>query len=391
MDESCKTCGLKEFVTENHERICISCGDVIEELDVVGRLCSLPDNDTVVDSFRNKGYEANQRLTGRIRNETNCIATKRKINRNRIVDDMRKVVKQFIKHPAAIDETMDLVESTFLSFTGRLLTCKKIGLVGACVYYMSAKHQLGISLHDICNATGIKMKVMSSCLKNVRQLCPDFEYERPNIKDLVRKYVDELANKHYDLNSLDISAPTRSGFNHKANRNEIKPLIDPEDRVVLQNRVMLLIDLFEAMHPYNQPSPQSLIVAVIYHAWKSLDTFKMIAVNLSSSVHDSPSNEAVTEFGDDQQISDMAMRVKHTISYEKFCHICNLRYSSNGYRIVSKLQSSLLMLGKYLGDVNKINLPWFLKDIIDNSAHLIQEHMRSEPSGGEKHDTIKPD
>lgn len=381
MNLPCHSCGSSDFALENCERICTNCGDVQEEFADQGRLCILADNEAVADSYRNKNYEANERLTSRIRGETNSADTKRVISRQKLLDEMRRIVKQLIKHPSAVDETMELVNSTFQAHQGRLLNNKKLGLVAACIYYLSAKHQLGISLADICKTMNIKMKIISVSLKQVRQLVPQFEYERPNIKDLVKKYIDELATKHYDLNSLDQMSPIKGESNKKP--KEPQPLIDNEDRMVLQNRVMLLIELFEAMHPYNQPTPQSLTIAVIYHAWRSLDTFKMIAVNLGSRIQSSSSvpeiPEDVNDYEDNQSHPKMT-RVKHSISFEKFCQICNLKYSSNGYKIVSKLQSSLLMLGKYLGDVNKINLPWYLKEIIENSPHLIQEHMRAENS-----------
>lgn len=385
MEGSCRTCGSDQLIVENHEQVCTNCGDVVEEFAGASRLCAVPDGDAVQDSFRNKKYEANQRLTGRIRNETNCAETRRKIDRDRVVDDMRKIVKQFMKHPAAVDETLDLFKAVAKAHQRRLIANKKLGFVGACIYYVSAKHQLGISLHDICKTTNIKMKVISSSLREVRLLCPEFEYERPNIKDLVKKYVDELANRHYDLNAFE-SDPTSSAH------IEPRPLIDPKDRIVLQNRVMLLIDLFEAMHPYYQPTQQSLVAAVIYHAWKSLDTFKMIAINLSTSIQTLSSIERSLDINDDdkcehssvpsddelQRLENKALMVKHSIRYEKFCQMCKFKYSSSGYKLACKLQSSLLMLGRYLGDVNRINLPWYLKDIIENSAHLLQEHMRTE-------------
>lgn len=380
MSNPCKACESADFTVENCEKICTNCGDVQEEFADEGRLCMIPDNDANVDSYRNKKYESNQRLTGRIRGETNNAETRREICREKLLEEMRKVVKQLVKHPSAVDETMDLISATFQAYKGRLLNSKKLGLVGACIYYLSAKHQLGISLSDICKVVNIKIKIISICLKQVRQLCPKFEYERPNIKDLVKKYIDELATKHYDLTTLEAANQT---INSSQWTPSIQPqsLIDQKDRIVLQNRVMLLIELFEAMHPYNQPTPQSLITAVVYHAWRSLDTFKMIAVNLSSGIQSTsiqtPSSEQIPD-SDEQQMNRKAIRVKHSISFEKFCQICNLKYSSNGYKIVSKLQSSLLMLGKYLGDVNKINLPWYLKEIIENSPHLIQEHMRTE-------------
>lgn len=379
MNSYCNSCNSSDFTIENCERICTNCGDVQEELAEDGRLCILADNEAIADSYRNKSYEANQRLTGRIRGETNSADTKRMISREKLLDDMRRVVKQLIKHPSAVDETMDLINSTLLAHKGRLLSNKKLGLVGACVYYLSAKHQLGISLTDICKTMNIKMKVISVCLKQVRQLVPQFEYERPNMKDLVKKYIDELATKQFDSSYLGQMSPTKGG--RARIPKEPQPLIDNKDRIVLLNRVMLLIELFEAMHPYNQPTPQSLIVAVIYHAWRSLDTFKMIALNLGSRIQgcvSKPESQEDHDNYEDDQFHLKGTRVKHSISFERFCQVCSLKYSSNGYKIVSKLQSSLLMLGKHLGDVNKINLPWFLKDIIENSPHLIQEHMRSE-------------
>lgn len=392
MDLVCKNCESKDFTLENCERICTNCGDVQDELADEGRLCMLPDNEAVIDNFRNKNYDANERLTGRIRGETNSADAKRQVCREKLLDDMRRIVKQLIKHPSAVDETMDLINSTLQAYQGRLLHSKKLGLVGACIYYLSAKHQLGISLTDISKVINVKMKVINICLKQVRQLCPKFEYERPNIKDLVKKHIDQMATKYYDLSSIDVTSPIKgqssSGGTNSSNGDshlEPQPLIDNKDRVVLQNRVMLLIELFEAMHPYNQPTPQSLITAVIYHAWRSLDTFKMIALNLSSSIsasipgHGNSSDEqSALELSDEQQLRRRAIKVKHSISFEKFCQICDLKRSSSGYKIVSKLQSSMLMLGRHLGDVNKINLPWYLKDIIENSPHLIQEHMRTE-------------
>lgn len=342
----------------------------------------LPDNEAIVDNFRNKTFEAQDRLTNRIRGETNTNDVKRRISREKLVGEARRIVKQLIKHPSAVDETMDLVESTFKAYKSRLLASKKFGFIGACIYYLSAKHQLGISLTDICKAINIKMRVISICLKQVRQLCPEFEYERANIKDLVKKHIDELATKHYDLSALDTASPSKNDSSHVNSTVELQTLIDSKDRHVLESRVMLLIDLFEAMHPYNQPTPQSLIIAVVYHAWKSLDTFKKIAVNLSAGLsslnNPGHSAEQYSRIQVDDQPNKRSIRAKHSISYEKFCHICDLKYSSNGHKIVNKLQSSLLMLGKYLGDVNKINLPWYLKDIIENSPHLIKEHIRTE-------------
>lgn len=380
MESTCKTCESKDLIIENCERVCTNCGDVQEDLpNDQGNLCMLPDDEAIVSNFRDKKCDANERLTNRIRNETNSASVKRQICREKLLDDMRRVVKQLIKHPTAVNETMDLVSSTLKAYKGRLLTSRKYGLVGACIYYLSAKHQLGISLTDISKVLGIKMRVISICLKQVRDLCPNFEYERPNIKDLVKRFVDDMATKHYDLTSLEATNPTGSCI---GKTREPKPLIDNKDKIVLQDRVMLLVDLFEAMHPYNQPAPQSLIVAVIYHAWRSLDTFKMIAVNLKSEIQNINDFDSTVKLNleSDELTNRRAITVKHSISYEKFCQLCNLKYSSNGHKIVSKLQSSLLMLGKYLGDVNKINLPWFLKDIIENSPHLIQEHMRTEPA-----------
>lgn len=392
MNGKCRSCESTDVTIENCERICTNCGDVQEEFDngsneaIIdpGCLCMLPDNNTIEENHRNKKFEANQRLTARIRGETNNAETKRKISREKLMDDMRKLVKLLIKHASAVDETMDLINSTLNAYKGRLLTSKKLGLVGACIYYLSAKHQLGISLNDICKVMNIRLKVISVCLKQVKQLSPKFEYERPNLKDLVAKYINELAIKHYDANSMETNIIDNNSTSNTTSTTktipEFRPLIDSKDRIVLQNRVMLLIDLFEAMHPYNQPTPQSLITAVVYHAWRSLDTFKMIAINLSSNINNISHTNSRSNDDDyeEQQVNRKAIKVKHSISFEKFCNICNVKYSSNGYKIVSKLQSSLLMLGRHLGDVNKINLPWFLKDIIENSPHLIQEHMRND-------------
>lgn len=372
MEPVCKSCESKDFSIESFERICTNCGEVQDELVDEGQLCMLPDNDAVEDNFRNKDYEAQQRLTSRIRGETNDTATRRRISREKLLGESSRIVKQFMKQPGAVDETMDLIRSTFAAHEGRLINSKKLGLIGACIYYLSAKHQLGISLADICRTLGIKMKMMTVCLKQVKSLCPDFEYERPNIKDLVKKFIDELTTKNYDLETPDNADETTPTSSNTVS-NKSPPLINPNDKYVLYNRVMLLIDLFEEMHPYSQPTPQCLITAVVYHAWRSLDTFKMIAVNLSSRISSLPSGKTVEST--EQHTDKKEFRTKHTVSYEKFCQICNIKYSKNGYKIVSKLQSSLLMLGKCLGDVNKINLPWFLKDIIENSPHLIQEHL----------------
>lgn len=381
MDSSCKTCSSSEFTIENSEKICMTCGEVQDDYMDEGRLCILPDNEAVVDSYRNKKYEASQRLTNRIRGETNDAGARRQICREKLLADMRRLVKQLIKHPAAMEETMSLIESTFRAHQGRLLSSRKLGLVGACIYYLSAKHQLGISLAAICKAVDIKMKVINVCLKLVRQLCPEFEFERPNRKDMVNKFIDDLSTKVYDPASLESHNPIEG--HPSAEQKAIQPLLDSKDRIVLENRVMLLIDLFEAMYPYNQPTPQSLISAVTYHAWRSLDTFKLLALNLSSEIQNisgQSSRRNPSDDSDEQQKRKNAIKVKHSISFEKFCQLCNIKYSSNGHRIVSKLQSSLLMLGRPLGDVNKINLPWYLKDIIENSPDLIKEHMRSETS-----------
>lgn len=383
MDINCKNCKSNKLILENCEQICTDCGEVQDELVDEGRLCILPDNETIEDAFRNKEIESNDRLTHRIRGEAGDAESRRRITREKLLDESRKIVKQLVKHPAAIDETMDLIKSTFQTYKGRLICTRKLGLIGACIYYLSAKHQLGTTLADVCKTLNIKMKVMTVCLKEVKLLCPNFEYERPNIRDLVKKFIDQMSTKYYDLPATD-----RPGDSQR------QPLIDQKDKVVLQNRVILLIDLFEATHPYNQPTPRSLIAAVVYHAWRSLDTFKMIAIGIQNlsykTVNSDPqdngnNNQLVTTTIDNSAPQDntdkidekVTTRVKHSIGYEKFCQICNIKYSKNGYKVVCKLQSSLIMLGKCLGDVNKITLPWFLKDIIENSPHLIQEHLRS--------------
>lgn len=375
MSAACKSCGSNDITIESCERICINCGEVQDELIDEGQLCMLPDNEAIEDNFRNKNYEATQRLTNRIRGEANDSAARRRISREKLLDDSRRVVKQLMKEPRALDETMDLVKSAFAAHEGRLINSKRLGLVGACIYYLSAKHQLGISLADICKTVGIKMKIMSVCLKQVKSLCPNFEYERPNIRDQVKKFIDDLTTKHYDLSSLDNNElenySTSAGSSKSCNQPQT--LINSSDRLVLYNRVMLLIDVFEVMHPYSQPTPQCLITAVVYHAWRSLDTFKMIAKNLCSRAQVISTGKAVEQ--NEQYHERKNVRIQHSVSYDKFCHICGIKYSKNGHKIVSKIQSSLLMLGKCFGDVNKVNLPWFLKDIIENSPHLIQEHL----------------
>lgn len=363
--------------------MCTTCGEVQEEIPGdEGCLRMLSDHQTVLDNLGSKEFDMGNRLNNRIRGETQSSDSRRRICKAKVLDEMRKIVKQMIKEPSAIDETMDLMNSTFQAYSKRMLTPKKNGLAGACIYYLSAKHQLGISLTDICKALDIRMKVINICLKEVKTLCPDFEYERPNIRDLVRKFVDRMATKHYDATTRDSSTTTNDNLQqHSKVKPETQPLIAGKDKKVLENRVMLLLDLFEAMHPYKQPSPQSLISAVIYHAWKSLDTFKAIASNLERSIQDldrSESPPALIVADDD--INQIRMTVKHSIGYEKFCELCNLKYSSNGHKIVTKLQSSLLVLGRHIGDVNKLNLPWYLKDIIENSPHLIKEHKRTVPS-----------
>lgn len=384
MKQVCGVCQSTDFTIEDCGRVCTTCGDVQEEFDDDNRLCMIPDNDAVVDNFRNKNLEINNRLTARIRGETNSYETKRRISREKLSDEMRRIVKQLIKQPNSVDETMDLINSTFKAYSGRLLKAKKLGLVGACIYYLSAKNQLGLSLSDICKVLGIKMKVISVCMKQVRQLCPEFEFERLNIKDLVKKYIDELASKHYDLDALEVQNLVKNCPHSQPTRNPkgVHPLIENKDKVVLYSRVMLLIELFEAMHPYNQPTPQSLIVAVVYHAWRSLDTFKIIGVNLIQNLAapnlSTEKTKVLEQLEERQQNLKKQTKVKHLINFEKFCQICDLNYSSNGYKIVTKLQSSLLMLGQHLGNVNKANLPWYLKDIIDNSTYLIQEHNRNE-------------
>ena len=369
--QACKNCEGSDFVMETCERVCTNCGEVQEEiLGDEGDLRMLSDNQTVSDNISNKKFDTNSRLNNRVRGETQCADTRRQISRVKIMGEMQRLVRLLIKEPSAIDETIDLINLTFLSYKGRMLASKKYGLAGACIYYLSAKHQLGISLNDICNVLRIRMKVISVCLKQVKCLCPDFEYERPNIRDLVKKLIDEISLRAFDLNLLDTTTKTQ---------NQCQPLISNKDKSVLQDRVMLLLDLFEAMHPYKQPTPKILVTAVTYHAWRSLDTFKLIALNLKRDMQNSDSHDTQNEVFDDseEQITRSVMMAKHSIGYEKFCQLCDLKYSSNGQKIVTKLQSSLLMLGKYLGDVNKINLPLFLKDIIDNAPHLIQEHMRT--------------
>lgn len=400
MPRACNTCESTDFTIENCERVCTTCGEVQEELPGdEGDLRMMPDHQAILDNIGSKEFDTGNRLTNRMRGETQSSETRRRICKAKVLDEMRRVVKQLIKEPSAVDETMDLMSSTFQAYQKRMVAPKKNGLAGACIYYLSAKHQLGISLADICKALDIRMKVINTCLKEVKNLCPDFEYERPNIRDLVRKFVDRIASIHFDIGAMEAStspsaATSQSsggafsgclrGESSKA-KSEKKTLIDNKDKVVLQNRIMLLLDLFEVMHPYKQPSPQSLITAVIFHAWKSLDTFKAIALNLKQKIDDmeradSPGGGSLIIDEADDEMLQRTMRAKHSIGYEKFCEMCNLKYSSNGHKIVTKLQSSLLALGRHLGDVNKINLPWYLKDIIDNSPHLIQEHMRLEPS-----------
>lgn len=364
MERTCKSCKSNELSVETW-LVCMKCGDVQEEL--IDDLCALSGNETTREKGRVKSYEAYERLTGRIRNETNSAETRRQICRAKVLNDMRKAAKQLVKHSSALDETMNLINNTFQLYKGRLLNSKKYGLVGACIYYMSAKYQLGISLADICKSLGIKMKVISSCLKQVRQLCPDNKFARPSINDLVQRFVDELATKSYVPTSLDTG-------NLLGTEIEPQPLIENDDRQVLHNRIILLIDLFEAMHPYNGPAPQNMITALLYHAWKSLDTFKIIAINFRSPLD----SRASANDNQIQQSNSTQTRYKHKIGFEKFCQICNFKYSPNASSIVSKIQSSLLKLGKYLGDVNKINLPFYLKDIIENSPHLIQEYKNNE-------------
>jgi len=343
----------------------------------------------MIDSLRNKKHESYDRLTKRIRGEISSVESRRRAKKDRLMDDMKRAIKRLIKHPCAVEETLDLVNETLDAHKGRLLKAKRYGLVGACIYYLGAKHQLGISLSDICKEFGLKMRVISVCLKQVKELCPDFEYERPNIRDLVKNFVDRMATRCYDHSASEYST---TSVRHTDPR-ELKsiPLIDLKDKSVLRDRVMLLLDLFEAMHPYNQPTPQSMISAVIYHAWRSLDTFKLIAFNLRCNLgkqlrtSDPSKKFNPTEFftpnHDElakESCENTQLIARHSVSYEKFCQLCDLKYSSNGHKIVSKLQTSLLMLGRHLGNVNKMNLPWFLEDIIENSLHLIKEHKRYE-------------
>lgn len=354
----CKTCGSSEWDTENHERVCTNCGDVQESLEEL--LCNLPDHGTVLDTNRNKNYEANQRLTGRIRGETQSSSARKNVNTEKVLDEIGRKVKLLVKNADALHEVTELVSQVVKSCKKRLTSDKKLGLAGACVYYVSAKYRLGLSLTSICKELGIKLKVINVSLRQVKEIMPNYEFERPNMKDLVTKYIDELSPKHCDITSLNID--------NLGTVTSLKtlPFITNEDKGVLTNRVLLLVDLFEATHPYNQPNPQTLIIAVIYHAWKSLDTFKLIAEQLHSSKNISPSEEQ------QRQIH----RMKNLISYEKFCSAFDIRYSSNGYKIVREIQGSLLTLGRYMGNVNKLNLPWFLNDIIDNSSDLMKEHKR---------------
>lgn len=374
---SCKSCKSNEFSSETCDRVCTNCGDVQEEFTNEANLCNIPDNEAVVDNLRNKDYEAHLRLNPRIRAETNSSGTRRKLGQQRTINDMRNIVKRLIKNARAVDESMELINCAFKAHDGRLISSKKYGIVGACIYYQSAKHQLGLSLVDICKALNVKLKVINVCLKKVKQLCPNFEYERPNIKDLVCRIVDDLSNKSYDTMILQ----AQDSANQEAKQSI--PILEAKDRTVLQDRVMLLIDLYEAMHPYTQPTPQSLITAVVYHAWRSLDTFKTIAVSLRDNIN-RLSNQSFLDNSatkaEDTAINQGSLQLKRSISFEKFCQICDLKYSSNGHKIVSKLQSSLLLLGRHLGDVNKINLPWYLKDIIENSPLLIREHKTDRPT-----------
>lgn len=380
MSQACKTCESLDFAIENCERVCTNCGDVQEEiLGDEGDLRMLSDNQIVSDNIGSKKFNTADRLNSRVRGEAQCACTRRQLNREKVIDEVRRLVRQIIKEPCAVDETMDLIYSTFEAYEGRMMASKKYGLVGACIYYLGAKHQLGISLNDICKLLGIRVKVISVCLKQVKSLCPNFEYERPNIRDLVRKFIDGMSTKSYDVMSFDTTSQAQDPSGRSP--TEWQPLIDTKDKDVLQDRVMLLLDLFEAMHPYKQPSPLSLVTAVIYHAWRSLDTFKLIALNLRRDLHraDEPGSSTSKAMVDsEEQMHRRAITAKHCIGFEKFCQLCDVKYNSNGHKIVTKLQSSLLKLGKYLGDVNKINLPMFLKDIIDNAPHLIQEHMRTE-------------
>jgi hypothetical protein len=386
MAQACRSCNQFDFVVESYERICTTCGEVQEELPGdEGCLQALPDHQTVLENLSSKKFDTCDRLTGRIRGETQSSYSRRRICKAKALDEMLRVVRQLIKEPSAVDETMDLMSSTFQAYQKRMLATKKNGLAGACIYYLSAKHQLGISLADICKALNIRMKVINVCLKEVKTLCPNFEYERPNIRDLVKKFVDKIASKHYDSPHRDsvtneLSLNRDGTDNSHREKTEAQPLIDSKDKRVLENRVMLLLDLFEAMHPYKQPSPHSLITAVIYHAWKSLDTFKAIASNLKRNMRDMDRSDSPPALiMADEEIDRMRTTAKHSIGYERFCELCDLKYSSNGHKIVTKLQSSLLVLGRHLGDVNKINLPWYLEDIIENSPHLIMEHKRTEP------------
>lgn len=330
--DKCRSCDASEFSIENHEKVCTNCGDVQEN---GTNLCSIPDKAASDDNFRNKEYEATQRLPGRIRGEARDASARRQVDRERMLDNMRKSIKLLIKDSSIVDETLALLKEVIESHNGRLLNSKKMGLVGACIYYLGSKHQLGITLIDISKVLGIKLKILNTCLKLVRELCPNFSFERQNIGDMVKKHIDQLS---------------------------CYPLIETTDKPLLEKRVMLLIDLFEAMHPFSQPTPQILITAVIYHAWRSLDTFKMIATNIADGMQSTKNIDCTP----------------HHMSYEKFCQICNIKYSSNGYKLVGKIQNTMLMLGKHLGDVNKLNLSWYLKDIIENSPHLIQAQKMSD-------------
>lgn len=372
-ESPCKGCNSRQFSQETCDKVCMNCGDVQEELINEANLCTIPDNETAKDKYRNKEYEANYRLNPRLRTETNSSATRKKICLQRTMNDMRAVVKKLIKDPKAVDETLELLDCAFKAHQGRLINSMKYGILGACIYYQSAKHQLGLSLVDICKVLDVKLRIINICLRKVKQLCPNFEYERPNIKDLIGRLIDDLSNKSYDATMLQ---PLDSGSPETL---QSLPVIEAKDRTVLHNRIMLLIDLYEAMHPFTQPAPQSLITAVVYHAWRSLDTFKTIAVNLRDNINSLCPGSGSTK-PDETAINHGSLHLKRSISYEKFCQICDLKYSSNGHKLVSKLQSSLLLLGRHLGDVNKINLPWYLKDIIENSPLLIQEHRTDRPT-----------
>lgn len=312
-------------LSKQYEYVCCNCGDIIGPSDV--EFNGLPDSEAFVDNLRNKDIEASSRLTGRIRNETNSSGRDKQIYRKKILADARKTVQKLVKDTNSVEEIMTMLERA-LDNLRRTSSAGKSALIGSSIYIISKKNDLGITICDICKSLDIKLKSFNKSLRHI---------------------------KHTDPQDFDSKSDIYEGCIKSIMRKPVLNSLEPTGKYMMEKKIKLILLISEKMNAYSQRSPQCIVPAATYLAWKSTNMFETLGTE-----HDGVKRELL----------------KSDISFTKFCVLIDVKKTNRMSSLTTELTSLIMKLAIPFCNIEKRkDLNYLLDCIIENSPALLEEHL----------------